>query len=201
MSGALLQYGSLACVLPPVSILPFVPWARRLPRPWRVAAALILAIVCLVEVQGASVAGFLRGAIGDPAVTTTLFLLARLYAWISDHPLLDDGDRRAVFTGVAVAGVFLYPMALGLGHFDPYGLGYNSWLPALAVAALVVLAIVRRQPHVAWLLVITMLACGLSLLESDNLWNYFLDPLIVFYSLAWVLQRAIGRWKEDRSGV
>jgi len=201
MSAAMLQYGSLACALLPVSLLPFVPPARRLPPPWRVAAALILGILCLVDIHGVSLAGFVRGAIGDPAVTTTALLLARLYVWAGGRPLADDGDRRALFIGVAIAGVLLYPMALGLGRFDPYGLGYNSELPATVVVVLTGIALVRSRPFVAWLLVLPMLAWDFSLLESDNLWNYFLDPLIVIYSLGWGFSRAIAYWQAKRSGA
>jgi hypothetical protein len=201
MSVDILQYGDLACALILVSLLPFVRPARRLPVPWRVAGALIFAILCLVEIHGVSLAGFVRGAIGDPAVTTTLLLLARLYTWAGGRSLVDDGDRRALFIGIAIAGVLLYPMALGLGRFDPYGLGYDSELPAILAAVLTGIALARSRAALAWLLVLPILAWDFSLLESDNLWNYFLDPLIVIYSLGWALRRGIGYWQAKRSGA
>lgn len=198
MSGAIPQYGDLACALLWVSAASLVPLAKRLPPPWRVAAALIVAILSLVEIHGVSLAGFVRGAIGDPAVTTSLLLLARLYTWAGGRPLLTDADRRAVFVAVAVAGAFLYPMALGLGRFDPYALGYSGWPLAVAALALTVLAIWRGRLLLAWLIVVAVLAYDVSLLESQNLWNYFIDPLIVIYWLIWGLRRGIARWKAVR---
>src|SRR4030042_465895 len=53
---------------------------------------------------------------------------------------VDARSRLALQILVATGGLVLYPLALGLGRFDPYRLGYaNPWflggLLALAVAA------------------------------------------------------------------
>ncbi|HSD67420.1 MAG TPA: hypothetical protein VLF95_12000, partial [Vicinamibacteria bacterium] len=81
------------------------------------------AIVALLPIGALPVAGLLRGVVGDLSLTTLVLALRGLARDIRGG---DPADRRTTLTLqalVAVAGVVLYPLALGLGAWDPYRLG------------------------------------------------------------------------------
>jgi len=93
-------------------------------------------------------------------------------------------DRKALF-GTRVfaltAGAALYPMALGLGSVDPYGLGWGfSWLFVSLLATTLGLLFIRNRFGIV--LMGCVLCHNLHLLESQNLWDYLVDPFLVFMS-------------------
>jgi hypothetical protein len=97
-----------------------------------------------------------------------------------------------------VAGVLLYPAALGLTYFDPYALGYAS--PVFA-GVLLVLALAAWYLRLEWLVALLLLAVLARLanaLESRNLWDYLIDPWLVLYGLLWLARWRVKRWSPRR---
>ena len=86
-----------------------------------------------------------------------------------------------------IGGALLYPMAGGLGMFDPYRLGYAgapfSWFLPFYLLAWSVVCIMRRWFLLLLLILAAVLAYYFKLLPSHNLWDYVIDPLLVIYSL------------------
>ena len=152
--------------------------AWLLPRRWHLlaAAAGLLSLVPLPEVSPAMA---LRGLWGDPSVTSlqllTLFLLQRLPVAFA------QGWRGPLF--ISLLGLVFYPLALGLGDWDPYRFGYQplALLTLLAIPALI--AWWRGQAVWLWLLAVDLIAWAAGLLESPNLWDTLLDPLLVLTCL------------------
>ncbi len=139
---------------------------------WLAASA---GLLVLVPIHGLSEAMILRALWGDPSVTTlqllSLALLGRTPA------ALASGWRGPA--SIALAGLVLYPLALGLSDVDLYRLGYQ---PALLLAALSLPALIlwwRGNALWLWLLSIDLGAWAAGLLESPNLWDTLLDPLLV----------------------
>ena len=115
-----------------------IPWRGR-PSPARDALLLAVAIAAAATPFGAlSASGALRGVTGDFSITTLILVLRALGAPLFGWRAIGHRDRRALLVFVAAGGLFLYPLALGIGSFDPYRLGYaNPWLMgALLVVAL-----------------------------------------------------------------
>lgn len=133
----------------------------------------VLAFIPLAD--GVSAAMALRALWGDPSVTTVQLLALSL----AGRPA---AIGRAPAAALALCGLAFYPLALGLGDFDPYRLGYAGW-PALAlVAALGVAALLawkRGQPLWLWLLAVDLAAFAAGLHESSNFWDVLFDPLLV----------------------
>ena len=87
---------------------------------------------------------------------------------------------------LVLAGLLLFPGAVGFLNYDTYVLGYGGYLLPLLLAATLGYAIYRRYFLVALALNIGILGFLLGAGRSLNLWDYVIDPV------AWIL--AIGSW-------
>ncbi len=108
-------------------------------------------------------------------------------------------SKYTLFFIIALAALGLYPMALGIGYFDPYRLGYgNPWFMG-GLLLLALAACFRRLPLVALVIALAVLAWGVGWYESNNLWDYLLDPLLAIYAIgALVRQGMQALWKLQR---
>lgn len=140
------------------------------------------AIAALVPIGALPVAGLLRGVVGDLSLTTLVLLLRGLARDIRGG---DRADPRTTLTlqGLVVfGGVVLYPLALGLGAWDPYRLGYGDpWFLA-TLLAVALTALVLDTPLVTFCTALGVLAWGLAAYESRNLWDYLIDPLVFVWA-------------------
>ncbi|HEY3432351.1 MAG TPA: hypothetical protein VGK09_07370 [Rhodocyclaceae bacterium] len=143
------------------------------------ALAAVAGLLSLIPVPEVSLAMALRGLWGDPSITTLQLLALGL---MGRSPTAFASGWRAPLL-LALIGTIFYPLALGLGDFDPYRLGYQPWL-LIAVLALPALVFWWRGQHLwLWLLTIDLLAWAAGLPESPNLWDTLLDPLLVLACL------------------
>jgi hypothetical protein len=163
-------------------------WLARRARPGRRAAAAALgALLVAVPIGNLTLAGYLRGALGDLSVMT-LLLLARALVRVLAPPAPCGADGP-LWLGIAVTAVVFYPTALGLTGWDPYALGYRPRALLVVVGGLA-LAALRGWPAVARLVALSVIAFDLGLLESSNLWDYLLDPALALYALG----RTVAGW-------
>ena len=140
------------------------------------------AIVIIVPVAGVSIAGHLRGLWGDPSIVT--FLLLFLYT-VRPSSL---PNRPRVSTCVLVSLFVMLPLYLPLFLLNPnvpvdlYAIGWHpKWiLIAIAVIALGSVMMRRMAPRWANIIAIALIASSIGLMESDNLWDYLVDPGLLF---------------------
>jgi hypothetical protein len=133
----------------PVAGIPLGRWLHGLGQTF--------SIPCLALLLGIVVAPF-----RDPS--------ARAGAW------LDQPARQAAAWWGAAAALLLYPAALGAGPFDPYALGWNA--PGVAAAAAAGGAALALAGNAfGTVLLAAGAAWHLGLLESDNAWDYLVDPV------------------------
>ena len=157
---------------------------------WRASAVALLLLAGWIPAGGLPAVAYLRGVIGDLSVSTLLLLTASLVSYGIGRRLIQAREQAVWFAVVIAAALFLYPMALGLGGFDPYALGYGSYALATALLLLTLAAWFARC-HYAVLSVLAAVAASLAgLLDSTNLWDYLIDPLLAGYALFWWLRRA-----------
>ncbi len=166
-----------------------LPGVSRLPR---AGLALLLgtaAILALVPLGDLPAAGYVRGFLGDLSVTTNVLLLRAIGRPFFRWGPIDPKNRLALQGLLAAGGLALYPLALGVGARDPYRLGYaNPWL--VGVLLLLALAAWRGRLHLVSLcLALPALAYALGGLESSNLWDYLLDPLVSIWGFSALLFR------------
>jgi hypothetical protein len=126
----------------------------------------------------------LRALWGDPSVTTLQLLALSLAG--RPAPI-----GRTPATVLAIFGIAFYVLALGLGDFDPYRLGYGGWPAATLVSMLAAAALLawrRGQPLWLWLLAVDLAVFAAGLPESSNLWDALFDPLLVAAALILALR-------------
>ena len=140
------------------------------------------AIVIIVPIAGVSLAGHLRGLWGDPSIVT--FLLLFLYT-VRPSSL---PNRPRVSTCVLVSLFVMLPLYLPLFLLNPnvpvdlYAIGWHpKWiLIAIAVIALGSVMMRRMAPRWTNIIAIALIASSVDLMESDNLWDYLVDPGLLF---------------------
>ena len=139
-------------------------------------------------------AGYIRGAIGDLSIVTSLLLWSTL---LPNH----QATPTSIKWVIAILAIVFYPFALGLSMFDPYVWGYGSITFLIGVLILALICGLAGWIKGVWIIGVAIIAWTLQLHESSNLWDYLLDPVLAIWALfaAWNGMRK--RQKEKaRSG-
>lgn len=150
-----------------------------------VVGGLVLGI--FLPVFGLSVAQWVRSVVGDLSVVTMIIFSNILTQRLFNITLVDDATKKTLLPGVILVGIVFYPLALGMSAFDPYQLGYS---PALMSALLCLTSIVawfKSVRSLAVILLMPILAFNLHMLESFNLWDYLLDPIVFVYAVVQIV--------------
>lgn len=164
-----------------------LPGIAKLARP-RLALLLgAVFVLMLIPSGGMPPAAYLRGVSGDLSITTMVLLWCALLKPWRGGVAVEAGHRFALPALIALAALVLYPLALGAGAYDPYRLGYGDtqFLAALLLVALVAWS--RKATLLALCIALATLAWACGWYESDNLWDYLIDPFVAVYALATVM--------------
>ena len=168
-----------------------LPGIARLPRLHQSMLQGAVFVLMLIPFGEMPLAAYLRGATGDLSITTLLLVWCVLLRSCSGCGTKDTMSRQALLALVALAALALYPLGLGLGTFDPYRLGYGDPIFVI-VLLLIALAGWFWKYHLAALcIVFAVYAWALGWYESDNLWDYLLDPWVAIYSLYVIAKHGI----------
>jgi hypothetical protein len=187
-------FGTLGCALLVLPILLALLQVRRFSKPRvRAAVALGIAVALLVPLGSFAAAEYVRSVTGDVSASTLALAWSACAARVTGRNPIDWREQRALCGLLGVAAASLYPCALGLTPFDPYGLGYGS--PTfLTVLALIALSAWRaRLQVVALVVVVAVCAFSLGVYDSRNLWDYLIDPLGCGFALVHLARSAFRR--------
>ena len=146
-------------------------------------------VVVIVPVGGLPLGRWLTGLNANFSIPLTVVLFDKVWQNARGKSLLGPERRTPLGFWIygAVTGLALYPMALGLGPFDPYALGWHfSFLFALFLVLTVFL--LYRRNSLGIVLMLCILSYNLHILESRNLWDYFIDPIFAIVSIAALLR-------------
>ena len=148
-------------------------------------AALLGAVfmLSLIPFGAMPMAAYVRGATGDPSITTLVLLWCALLRPWNNCVSFDARHRHALLVLIALAAVAFYPLALGIGAFDPYRLGYGDPLFVTALLLIVLTAWFKKYSLIVLCIALSTLAWSLGWYESGNLWDYLLDPFVAIYAL------------------
>ena len=164
--------------------------SQRLARGWQLALLVGLSALALLPIDGIALAIYLRSVIDDLAITTVMVLslatLVRLKL-LTAPPRLQQTELLCLFAALAL---LLYPASLGLTYFDPYRLGYAP-RPLLIVMGLLTLMLLWRRNLIGVLLLsIATLTFSLKLKQSENYWDYLIDPGLGTWAIIVLLMRS-----------
>lgn len=151
-------------------------------------------VLMLIPFSGMPLAAYPRGVTGDLSITTLVLLGCVLLK--PGFSVADAQSHRALLLLIALAAFLLYPMALGVGAFDPYRLGYSDPLFVTALLLMTLAAWFLKFDLIVLSILLATLAWACGWYESDNLWDYLLDPFVSVYALVAVVHQL---WQRSRS--
>ena len=148
--------------------------------------ALLAFLMVLMPAGGIRAGRWLVSLQANNSILLTALLFSQVFKRAFGPQLLDQKATLACFLFATGAGFLLYPMALGIGIYDPYCAGWGfSWLFCLTFALTILLVVLRNRFSIV--LLAAMLAYDFNLLESNNLWDYMVDPLLVAISVTGII--------------
>ena len=174
-----------------------LPGISRLGKPRRATLLAAIFVLMLIPFGGMPLAAYVRGVTGDLSITTLVLLGfalpknfwpgTRLKPWFG---ATDARSRHALLILIALSALALYPMALGVGAFDPYRLGYGYPLFVSALLLIALAAWFWKFFLIALCIAFATFAWSVGWYESSNLWDYLLDPFVSIYALAAIMVHA-----------
>lgn len=136
-----------------------------------------------ISIDQFSIAAYIRGLVADLSITTIVMLIAACYASLSQRTVVKPVERVLASFLLLGGGIFLYPMALGWGNFDPYYYGYFPTLAGILLSLLILSALFNEFYLIMTCLLAGLLAYSFRVLDSSNLWDYLIDPLAVLWAI------------------
>ena len=176
-----------------ISMLLFgaLAWGLGLnPRHWKwfLGSAIVSVGILAVPVGGLPVARWLAGIVDHWSVTMVALFGVNVVRLFFGFEIFRRRDWLAAEIFGAAAGVLLYPMALGLGSMDPYGLGWYFG-PLFVAVALVTVILLWNQNRFGLVLTLAMACWLLGVPESRNYWDSLIDPIYFLLSVGALLIR------------
>jgi hypothetical protein len=152
---------------------------------WKKAITLVCFFLLWFPVGGAHlpVLAYIRGVSSDLSITLVVLACLGLSQRLFGRCVQHSRERTAVLAVVAVAAMFLYPLALGWGDWDAYRPGWGSsgmWAILLLMSLLAWAWGLRLLPTLVGL---ALLAWTAGVLESTNLWDYLMDPWLAIFAI------------------
>ena len=145
----------------------------------------------LIPFSGMPLAAYVRGVTGDLSITTQVLLWCALIKPWFNCGVPDTRSSLALLILIALAALVLYPMALGIGVFDPYRLGYSNPKFVSALLLLTLVAWFWKFQLIALCIAFATLAWAIGWYESSNLWDNLIDPFVSIYALATIMIKAM----------
>lgn len=167
---------------------------------WRTTLILgfLSAFIEVIPLGGLPLARWLISINANFSIPLTAVVFSKVWENAWGTRLLDRNAFLSSCIFGLLAGLALYPMALGLGGLDPYEFGWSfSLLFVLLMVITLILLFVRNRFGVV--LVACILGYDLRVLESLNLWDYLVDPFFVLISGVMLGGRLIGEMRSRRN--
>lgn len=162
-------------------------------------------VVLWTPVGGAQLplVAYIRGISSDLSITLVALACLNFCQRLWGLGAVEVRERMAVSVVVAVAALFLYPLALGWGDWDLYRVGWSAsslWVGLLLLSLFCWAQGLRLVPI---LVALALLAWRFGILESSNLWDYLMDPWLAFAALfqcvKWSAGQLLAKFKRTGS--
>ena len=143
-------------------------------------------IISFMSFSGDTINQYFRGIFNDLSISS--IILISYFISMFRHSRIQTASTLNI---IALAGVCFYPLALGFGPTDPYAWGYFNNLHGYTVPLIFIMSLLglisyafyKKDLMLLICLVSSIIAFQFGLLESRNLWDYLLDPVIWIFAL------------------
>jgi hypothetical protein len=183
-------------------LLFFVLPTRHLACPGRALLLILAGALSFVTVGGLALAEYTRSYADDLSMMSVLWLLYAGLSRVLNKPVVPLRPQTQFAAVIVVAGLILYPAALGLSIVDPYRWGFAPQGLLLAAFASCVLWWWLRN---YFAMVVTTLVTVLFMVDvkaSNNYWDYLIDPLLWLYCGGYLMRLGLLRlWELRRGGA
>jgi len=144
---------------------------------WRAAIG-IAGVLCafFIAISTRSLLEWTASAVGRPSPPGLLLLVVLAIATTTNRRVATSAEFRFGTLMLAVAGLALYPAAVGFLDYDSYVLGYSGYLLPGAIAVVLAYAIYRGYFIIALALNAAIIVFLLGGRQSFNFWDYVVDP-------------------------
>lgn len=164
------------------------PWAK-----WGTAVCFVL-LWCPVAAAHLPIVAYVRGISSDLSITLVVLASLGLCQRLFGFRAIEQRERMVVNAALAAAAFFLYPLALGWGDWDAYRLGWGAPDMWGALFALSLICWVNGLRLLPLLVALALLAWVAGLLESNNLWDYLIDPWLATAALFHCVKSGAASW-------
>jgi len=155
---------------------------------WLLGFGLVALVLVLLPVRGIPLGRWVAGLNYQPSIPFLGCLAALVWKNSFQTEIFRPEDKWAGWIFGGIVGTVLYPLALGLGNFDPYAWGW-TFSALFPVAAVITIVLIWKGNRFGILLFLSVVAYDLHLLESNNFWDYLVDPIYWLLSF-WMLANA-----------
>jgi hypothetical protein len=187
----LLQGSAVLLIFSPIFVL-----LNRRSTALAAATAIVASALALFPfgAGGVSLVMQLRGLFAELSMTT-VFLLMLWPALRFYQVRLNAADSFWLCAVVLLFALALYPMALGVGAVDSYALGFRPLLLLTLIAGLGVLAAGFKLWVCAVAVALVLTGYWFRVLDSQNLWDYAIDPIVAMFAVVYLLRRVRHRFR------
>lgn len=165
----------------------------RFPLAFRVVLLLPAVWMLFIPINGLPVLFYVQGFPGELSMTTVILICYASICALLDKKIYNPRRFFCLMLLVLTVGLFLYPFSLGFTYFDPYALGYSSktFLAFFFAAALT--AWYFNFHFLVIVIVLDISAYLAGVYESNNIWDYLIDPILTLFALFWIIIWMINR--------
>ena len=172
------------------ALILFLLLQKRTIKLWQKSTLLLCCLgLMAIPVDGLPLAAYWRGFFGDLSTITQTWLLFAAIGAFRSKPLMAPAERVTLAVWLVILGALLYPASLGLSIIDPYQWGYQPVWLTLAVVVIGIQLWWRKYWWATLLLACTLIDFQHRMTESNNLWDYLIDPALWIYCF-WILLRS-----------
>ncbi|MCY4027263.1 MAG: hypothetical protein OXH75_13250 [Acidobacteria bacterium] len=151
---------------------------------WRIklgTAAAVVVAAFAIQLDRVPLIGFVASVQSEPSVAMILILGSHGARSLWPHRLTQP-DTGLLHLCIFLLGSAMYPSALGIGYIDLYAAGYHPYAGIGMLPLAFLLSWFAGTRLLAFWVALAVLARGYSVGESDNAFDYLIDPIIFVYA-------------------
>jgi len=125
-----------------------------------------------------SIFQYLRSFFGNLSIASLGFFGVVAAQKLCSRSIVQKSEAKIFCVVVVVMAAFLYPMSLGLSYFDPYAWGFGHLYFEFFLGLCTLFWVWKGYFFLAAWWLISYVLYLLQAFESNNLWDYLIDPIV-----------------------